>query len=271
MNRTEQFIESWDGTKIFYRAWLPDGPAQKALLLFHRGHEHSGRWDELVDAIGSPDTAIFAWDARGHGKSEGPRGYAESVGALEQDVEAFAHHIWKSHGIRAEDTIVLAHSLAAVTVGAWVHDYAPPLRGMILATAAFRVKLYVPLALPAIRFRQRVFGEGTVTSYVRGSMLTRVPEEAERYNNDPLNLRQLSTGLLIDLHDTAQRLVADAAAIQTPTLMLAAGCDWVVGQDAQQKFFDGLSSPIKRMEVFPSACHAIFHDSDRGAVFKVHL
>ncbi len=212
--------------------------------------------------------AIFAWDARGHGRSDGPRGYAESVGDLERDIDVFARHVWQAHNIRAEDTIVLAHSLAAVTVSGWVHDYAPPLRGLILATAAFRVKLYVPLALPALRLRQTCPGEGQVKSFVRGSMLTRLPEEAERYNNDPLIFRQISTGLLIDLHDTSSRILADAGAIQTPTLMLVAQRDWVVRQDAQQKFFDGISSPVKRMEVFPTACHALFHDAVRTAVFQ---
>ena len=41
--------------------------------------------------------------------------------------------------------IVLAHSLAAVSVAAWAHDYALPIRAMILATAAFRVRFTFPL------------------------------------------------------------------------------------------------------------------------------
>src|SRR3954468_18644060 len=170
MNITEEFIESWDGTRLFYRAWLPTSRPRRAIFLFHRGHEHSGRWAEVVRELEFRDTAIFAWDARGHGKSDGRRGFAGSVNDLEKDVEVFARHIWEKHGLRAEDTVVLAHSLAAVTVGAWVHDYAPRLRGLVLATAAFRVKLYIPLALSALRIRQRILGEGAVKSYVRGSM-----------------------------------------------------------------------------------------------------
>ncbi len=268
MKPTENFIESWDGARLFYRAWLPEEGVRHALLLFHRGHEHSGRWGELVRALSLPGLAIFAWDARGHGKSDGARGFAASVADLERDVDIFARHIWETHHLRPEQTIALAHSLSAVTVGAWVHDYAPALRGLILATAAFRVKLYLPFALPALRLRQRYFGEGQVKSYVRGSMLTRVPVEAERYDHDPLIFRQISTGLLIDLNDTAQRLIADAGAIEVPILMLTAGHDWVVRQDAQHKFFERLSSPIKQLESFPTACHAIFHDVDRGRVHE---
>ena len=68
MEATEHAFGSWDGTELFYRAWLAPRTADKALLLFHRGHEHSGRWQETVDSLGLNDIAVFAWDARGHGR-----------------------------------------------------------------------------------------------------------------------------------------------------------------------------------------------------------
>ena len=181
MEAAEQTMTSWDGTELFYRAWLPGGKrARKALLLFHRGHEHSGRWQETVEALGLDEVAIFAWDARGHGRSPGDRGAARDLTDVIKDVAAFVRHIAEHHGIALENTIVLAHSLAAVTVGAWVHDYAPPIRALVLATAAFEVRLYVPLAIPALRLQQKAVGAGKVTSYVRAKMLTHDPIEAAR-------------------------------------------------------------------------------------------
>ena len=59
---TENTFRTWDGAKLFYRAWLPNKPTDKALLLFHRGHEHSGRWQETVDSLSLDAVAIFAWD-----------------------------------------------------------------------------------------------------------------------------------------------------------------------------------------------------------------
>ena len=82
-------MTTWDGAALYYRAWLPAVAASKALVLFHRGHEHSGRWQHVVDALALDDVAIFAWDARGHGRSSGERGAAESVAALVK--EAFQH------------------------------------------------------------------------------------------------------------------------------------------------------------------------------------
>jgi alpha-beta hydrolase superfamily lysophospholipase len=122
---TEHTCPLPDGTALFYRAWLPATPAQQALLLFHRGHEHSARWQETVEALALDDIAIFAWDARGHGRSPGARGTAESVAVMVQDMDVFVRHASKHYGIAMENMIVLGHSVGAVLVAAWVHDYAP--------------------------------------------------------------------------------------------------------------------------------------------------
>ena len=135
---------------------------------------------------------------------------------------------------------------------------------MILATAAFHVRLYIPFAIPALRlFRPRF-----VKSYVKSKMLTHDPIEAARYDSDPLISRQIAVNLLVDVHDMAQRLLADAGAIHTPVLMIGAGRDWVVSLNAQRKFFDGVSSSAKRMCVFRDAYHAVFHEMNRGEVVK---
>jgi alpha-beta hydrolase superfamily lysophospholipase len=154
MTRTRTCVErtftTWDGATLAYRAWVPletppdridDAPATRAIVLFHRGHEHGGRWQHIVDALGMDDVAVFAWDARGHGRSAGERGAAESVSALVKDADAFARHIRDAYDIRTEDTVVVAHSVGAVIAAAWAHDFAPPLAGLVLATPAFRVKL----------------------------------------------------------------------------------------------------------------------------------
>jgi len=259
----ERSMTTWDGATLFYRAWLPPTPASKALILFHRGHEHSARWQHVVDELALDEVAIFAWDARGHGRSSGERGTAESVAALVKDAEAFASHIGDAYGISTDNTIVMGHSVGAVIAAAWVHDYAPPLRGMVLATPAFRVKLYVPGAVPLLRLRQALFGPGFVTSYVKAKLLTHDAAQAETYEHDPWIFRQIAVNMLLDLHDTSRRLVEDAGAIQTPTLILSAGRDWIVRLDAQRRFFEGLSSSVKAMRLLPGFFHAIFHERDR--------
>ena len=267
MNSSEHTFRSWDGVELFYRAWIPEGGAERALVLFHRGHEHSGRWQETAEALAMPGMAVFAWDARGHGRSPGERGSAENLGVVVRDMNAFVQHLRGKHGVEPENMVILAHSVGAVTAAAWVHDYAPPIRGLILATPAFRVKLYVPLAVPLLRLKEKLFGRGYVKSYVKAKMLTHDPQQAANYEKDPLVFRQIAVNILLDLHDTSARLLKDAGAITVPTLMLVAGSDWVVKASAQQTFFQRISSPLKRLEVLTGFSHAIFHEKERSLVF----
>jgi pimeloyl-ACP methyl ester carboxylesterase len=84
----EHSFRTHDGVDLFYRHWpAPEGPARGAVLLFHRGHEHSGRMAHLVDELGMPEYDFFAWDARGHGRSPGARGDAPGVDALVRDID----------------------------------------------------------------------------------------------------------------------------------------------------------------------------------------
>jgi SAM-dependent methyltransferase len=130
------------------------------------------------------------------------------------------------------------------------------------------VKLYIPFAVPLLRMKQKLFGAGQVKSYVKSKLLTRDHAQAAQYDSDPLIFKQIAVNILLDLHDTASRLVADAGAIQTPTLMIGAGRDWVVRLKAQREFFTRLSSQAKEMEVYPAAYHALFHDQDRHLVVE---
>ena len=82
MRHAEQkTFETHDKVALFYRYWpAASGTPRGAILLFHRGHEHSGRMAHLADELDLPDFAVFAWDARGHGLSPGERGFSPSLG-----------------------------------------------------------------------------------------------------------------------------------------------------------------------------------------------
>src|SRR5437868_73481 len=99
----ERTFASWDSTELFFRGWLPAGPVRKAVVLFHRGHEHSGRFGEFVEELALEDVAVFAWDARGHGRSPGERGYAENFGCVVRDIDCFVRFVCREYDIPMEN------------------------------------------------------------------------------------------------------------------------------------------------------------------------
>lgn len=259
----ERTFKTHDGTEIFYRYWPAIGKTAKgAILLFHRGHEHGGRMAHLVDELAMPDHAFYAWDARGNGRSAGERGYAPSFAALVRDIDCLVREIGRD-GFGQRDIALIAQSFGAVLAAAWVHDYAPDIRALVVASPAFSVKLYVPSAKEGIALWQKLKGRFFVNSYVKAKFLTHDAERIASFDADPLITRPIASNLLVELYAHAARIVADARAITVPTQLLISGSDWVVRHGPQHEFFVNLASPAKERHVLPGFFHDTLGERDR--------
>ena len=271
----ESCYNAYDGTAIYYRYWLTmpleaikqaSQPLRQVILL-HRGHEHSGRLAELGEHFARAGYQVFAWDARGNGRSGGIKDHAESVTELERDLDGFVQLVIEQTGIAIEDTLLVASSIGAVLAAAWVHDYAPRIRGMILGTPALRIRLYMPFAIPSLKVARALGLMSRVSSYVKAQVLTHDKDAQQDYNADPLISSSISTDLLIDTHATGQRLLDDAGAITVPTFVLCAGKDYVVDKQAERDFYEAINTTDKRWQLYPDSYHAIFHETNKADIF----
>ncbi|WFC81459.1 bifunctional alpha/beta hydrolase/class I SAM-dependent methyltransferase [Enterobacter quasiroggenkampii] len=264
----ESTFSTSDGESLYFRHWpAAEGNGKKVIVLFHRGHEHSGRLQHIVDELDMPDTHFYAWDARGHGQSPGDRGYSPSLARSVLDVDEFVRFVSKDAQVSLEYIVVIAQSVGAVLVSTWVHDYAPKIRGMVLASPAFKVKLYVPFARTGLGLMQRIRGLFYVNSYVKGKFLTHDPERVASFEQDKLITRAIAVNILLDLYKTAERIVSDSAAITLPTQLLISGDDFVVHAKPQKQFYAGLRSSIKEQHILPGFYHDTLGEKDRAMAF----
>jgi len=247
---------SHDGMELFYRYWpARSGTAKGAIVLLHRGHEHGGRVAHLAEELGLDDFAFYAWDARGHGNSPGERGHSPSFAHSVRDLDCFVRHICETGGFAIDQIAVVAQSVGAVLAATWVHDYAPNIRALVLASPAFDVKLYVPFAKEGIALWQKLKGTFFVNSYVKARFLTHDPERIASFESDPQITRPIASNILLELYEAADRVVSEARAITVPTQLLISGSDFVVRHAPQHRFFENLGSTIKERHVLPGFYH----------------
>jgi alpha-beta hydrolase superfamily lysophospholipase len=259
---------SHDSCQLFYRYWPAvdsdsNTKPSRAIVLFHRGHEHSGRVAHLADELNLPDYHIFAWDARGNGQSEGERGDAPDFATLIKDANCFIEHIIDGYDINPEDIAVIAQSVGAVIASAWVHDYVPNIRALVLGSPAFDIKLYVPLAVPGLKLLYNLKGNFFVNSYVKPNLLTHDVDRVQSFTEDPLITRPISVRLLLDLYAVSDRIVKDANAITVPTQLLVSGSDYVVKRKQQKLFYNNLGTEQKEFHILPGFYHDTFGEKDR--------
>ncbi|PCJ62154.1 MAG: hypothetical protein COA79_05550 [Planctomycetota bacterium] len=267
-NILESTFKTWDDCELFCRTWSPTQKSNRAIIMMHRGHEHSGRLIELDESLGF-DCWRFAYDYRGHGKSPGRKGFTKDFSDHIKDLDAYVRYISIEHEIPIENISIVANSIGAIICSAWVHDYAPRIRCFILAAAAFEIKLYIPFAIPGLRFLHKFFPNAAIKSYVKPSMLTHDKEQIKAYESDPLIARDISVNILLQLHDISSRLLNDAQAIFAPCLMLVADKDYVVQKHRQLQFFNKLSSSMKQIHVLKGFHHAIFYEKDRHQAIQL--
>ncbi|WP_165750244.1 bifunctional alpha/beta hydrolase/class I SAM-dependent methyltransferase [Cellulophaga sp. Z1A5H] len=257
-------FNSFDGSEIFYRKWNFK-PSQKSVIIIHRGHEHSERLNDIATSSQFSEYNIFAFDLRGHGhtKTETSSVFMDYV----RDLDAFSHYLEANYKVNSTDVFVIANSIGGVVASAWAHDFAPNIAGMALLAPAFRINLIVPLANEMITLGTKLNKGLIIKSYVKSTMLTHDVAQQKAYDDDSLITRSIDAKLLIDLADAGKRLVEDAEAIDTPTLILSAEKDKVVFNKDQKIFFDKLDTKLKELEVLPDFFHGILFETEKEMVY----
>ena len=260
------FFKSHEGEELFFYEWNYK-PHQKTLIVIHRGHEYGERLQEFATHPLFASYNIFAFDMRGHGhtKAAVSPAFMDSV----RDLDTFAKFLGQRYGVREEDIFVVANSIGGVIVSAWAHDFSPRIAGMALLAPAFEINLIVPFAKQAIELMLKVNPKLIVKSYVKSKMLTRDPEQQRAYDTDRFITRSINGKLLIDLANAGKRLVEDAAAITTPTLVLSAEKDFVVINRQQKQFYVNLSSETKEFITLEGFHHGILFEQGREEVYKI--
>ncbi len=259
MEMQESSFESFDQKTLFFREWKPAGRSNgRILILLHRGHEHSGRLEQIANKPEFARYKIFSYDNRGHGHTQEKATFEFMT--LVRDLDSFVKFVCQKEKKKQRDLFILANSVAGVVASTWAHDYAPGIRGMALVAPAFKIKLYMPFAKALLKLAIRFKPELNITSYVKSKFLTHDRDEQQKYDSDKLITPNIPARQLTTLLDTAERVVQDAALITVPTLVLSASSDYVVDSKIQGDFYARLASPHKRFIALEGFYHGILYE-----------
>jgi acylglycerol lipase len=87
MTHTEFNIKAFDGLNLFAQRWTPAGKPKAVVHLVHGLGEHSSRYGYVAQEFTNAGYVFNTMDLRGHGKSDGPRGYSPGFSTLVSDIE----------------------------------------------------------------------------------------------------------------------------------------------------------------------------------------
>ncbi len=256
---------SWAGTRLFYRVVEPEGPAAGTFVYVHGYAEHSGRYTSLTDPLIEAGWACRGFDNRGHGRSEGLRGYILRFRHQVYDIDAFISHA-REDGARTP-LVLFGHSAGAVAAIRYAADHQDEIDGLILSSMYLKNGEPVsPFELIGARLLDRVIPTLPVKSHAV-HLLSRDPEVIADFRSDKLNYRdnvRVRTGL--ELISNYRPVLAVATRITIPVLMLHGTGDRIADPSTTPEVFELLRSERKRMRLYEGLYHELIHEPEAGEV-----
>jgi alpha-beta hydrolase superfamily lysophospholipase len=252
---------------LYWQAWLPEGPPKAILLIVHGIAEPSGRYTNLVNYFVPKGYAVYSFDQRGHGKSDGKRSYIERFSYYVDDLQTFFSLV------RTENPntkiFMVGHSLGSTIALDYTLEHQRELQGLIISGTTLKAGASISrAAILAAKILSVVMPKIGVSALDPGG-ISRDPAVVAAYVNDPLNYTgKLSARFGVELLKTMDMLQKRLSEITLPILIMQGSQDRISDPSSSKILFDGVSSKEKTMKIYEGFYHEIFNDPERQQVFS---
>jgi len=265
MTATTTFISSRDGTRLALYRWSPRQASEPAatVVLVHGGAEHLGRYEHVATALTEAGFAVVGTDLRGHGRSEGRRGYLRTIESYLEDVDAAVA------AAEPGPRFLLGHSMGGLVAIRWVLDAGRRCDGLVLSSPFFGFTANIPRTkLVAARILARVVPRLSLPAGLSGADVSRDPETQRAYETDALINRTANVRWLVAIEAAQAEVKARAGEIRVPLLCLYAGADRLVDATRTADVIAKVGSPDKTLECLDGYAHELFNEpmADRERV-----
>ena len=214
---------------------------------------------------------VVAWDLRGHGRSEGKRGFVGAFNDYARDLGALLQFLESSDRLK-KDFALVGHSMGGLITLRHLlgeSDAEPIPRAVVLSSPLIGIGVAVPAIKDlAARFFSRALPSLTLHNEIRYDELTRDPDRLKGYDTDPLRHDKISPGLYLGMIESCEYVKLRAERLKLPILIQAAGKDKIVSLPAIRDFYEKIGSIDKGLVVYDESYHEIYNDLDREMVFR---
>jgi acylglycerol lipase len=265
VNHRDGHFDGAGGLRIFWQAWLPDGPPRAVVGMAHGASEHSGRYAWTGEQLAARGYALYALDHRGHGKSEGPRALVDRMDNVVADLGTLLELAGRESGDGAKP-FLFGHSMGGCIALAFATRRQGEIRGLLLSA---------PVAvLEAASPAQRIAGQ--VLSIVAprlgvfdidSSTVSRDPAVVRDYDADPLNCHgKLPARTVHELAQEVGRFPDAIPQLTVPLLVQVGTGDELVPPAASELVYECASSDDKTIKRYDGLYHEILNEPERDAV-----
>ena len=223
-----------DGTKIQARQWLASKPRATTLLIHGMG-DHSGRFDHVARFLNTQGLSVLAPDLRGHGLSDGQRGYIRDFEILLDDIDLALQQTRQL--APADPCFIYGHSLGGMLVILHTLRRQTDLAGLIASSPALRIAMQAPTwKLQLGKLLRRTFPKISLNSGLDLNELSDDLQFIAELATDPLRHQQVTPEGYFGMVESGQWCLDHAADLPCPSLIMHGKIDRITDFQASQQF-----------------------------------
>ena len=267
MQHTEGKFTGRNNFNLYCQSWLPDGKPNAVLIIVHGIAEHSGRYANVVNYFVPKGYAVYSFDLRGHGKSDGTRSYVEHFSYYLDDLKTYFDMVSQQNP--NAKIFLLGHSMGSTIVMAYAVEHQSELTGLIVSGTTLKAGSSVNKTSILMAKILSVLMPKMGVASLDVNNISRDKAVVAAYVNDPLNYTgKLRARWGMELLKTMNQLHSKISELSLPILIMQGTADRISDPSSSKMLFDGVSSKDKTLKLYEGFYHEIFNDPDRQQVFQ---
>lgn len=251
----EGSLDALGGISLHLEQFVPERPRAHAVMV-HGYAAHAGLYRHVAEALAADGLAVTGFDCRGHGRSSGRRGHATRFAEYLDDLDRVIARVRGSAPHLPLYLIGHSHG-ATIVLDAVLSRRLRPDR-MVLAAPWLELAMKVPRWKRGLGvLTARLWPTLALANGIQAEDVTRNPQVLANFWKDPLVHHVATARWFAEATAAQQRILAAAAQLDVPTLLLLAGADRIVVNDASSALAERAPRFI-RLHRFDGLFHELF-------------
>ncbi len=254
------FHSNLDNTQLYYNSFIP-ARYDKVLIIAHGYAEYFERYSDLIDFLNANNIAVYGFDHRGHGDSEGQRAHVMDFKEYSEDLNQFIDLVSEETKMKP---ILFAHSMGSVIALSYMQNFdqsklsALILSGVFMKTVSATKPYLILLAkifsniYPRLSVSLKFNTEGTCSD---AEVVKRAREDKKMFG---VASARWGTEILKTVEETKK-----LSHFEIPTLFVHGENDQINEHDAAYAFYKKLKIEKKEFISFKKSMHEIHADVEK--------
>lgn len=266
VNHSEFPLATADGLALHAHGWSPEGDPIGTVVVVHGLGEHAGRYHHVGERLAASGYEVIAYDQRGHGRSEGPRGHAPSYDHLLEDLDTVLRGV-QDDAEREPPLFLYGHSLG----GGLVLNHALRRSSVTVAGVIASSPLLLPTKMPpawkvhTAKLLNRVLPRIRFRANIGPTARSHDPQVEINFTADPLTQDFVTARLGVEMLRESRWALEHAAPLPVPALLMHGDDDPITCCDATRRFADASGADLR---VWHEKRHELHWEDNRDEVLN---